>query len=343
MNSARFPERFCHVCFGDPGLAEIIKAHGRREAVCPICGAGDVVIAGLDAVKEPFRLVADAYESDEQGETLLDCLKRDWKLFENNALRGDVQWEILAGILGEGRISKKYRPFQVRSVEEGSEAYQSFRNEIIGENRWFVEAGKITNGSREFLSNLLYDVGHSELFRARIAKDPENLYLVSEMGAPPPEAARGGRSNPEGISYLYLASDESTALAEVRPQAGQIVCIGSFEFEHLRVVDLTDLRKRYSPFLLDDVSKVGSSASKLALFEAVSEEMSEPIVDSRSREYLPTQYICEMMKSLGFEGVRYRSSQGNGFNFVLFNRTDAKPTEVHHRRVQKLNIEHDQL
>lgn len=95
------------MCFGDPGLVEIIKAHGRREAVCPNCGVGDVVIAGLDAVKEPFRLVADAYELDEQGESLLDCLKRDWKLFENGALREDAQWEILAGILGEGRISKK--------------------------------------------------------------------------------------------------------------------------------------------------------------------------------------------------------------------------------------------
>ena len=327
------------MCFGDPGLEEIIKAHGRREASCPNCGTRDVVIAGLDVVKEPFRLVADAYESDEQGETLLYCLKRDWKLFANNALREDAQREILAKILGAERISYRYRPFQVQSVEEGSEAYQRFREEIIGQNRWFVESSKFIDGSREFLSNLLYDVGHSILYRARIAEDPENLYVVSEMGAPPSEFARGGRSNPEGISYLYLASNEATALAEVRPQAGHIVCLGSFKFENLRVVDLTDLRQSYSPFLLDDVSKVAISASKLALFEAVSEEMSKPIVDSPSKEYLPTQYMCEMMKYLGFEGVRYRSSQGDGTNFVLFNRTDAKPTEVHHRRVQKLQIE----
>lgn len=339
MNNVQFPERFCPACFGDPGLEEIIKAHGRRENGCPNCGRGDVVLAGLDAIKEPFRLVADAYEPDEHGETLLSCLKRDWKLFANNALREDTQWENLAGILGEDRISEKYRPFQVQSVEESSEAYQRFRDEIIKENRWFVESSSFIDGSKEFLSNLLYDVGRSTLYRARIAKDPENPYVVSEMGAPPSKFARGGRSNPEGISYLYLASNEATALAEVRPQAGHIVCVGSFEFENLRVVDLTDLRHSYSPFLLEDVSKVGNSASKLALFEAVSEEMSEPIVDSPSREYLPTQYMCEMMKFLGFEGVRYRSSQGDGANFVLFNRTDAKPLEVHHRKVKKLQIE----
>ncbi|WP_410479029.1 RES family NAD+ phosphorylase [Pedobacter gandavensis] len=40
-------------------------------------------------------------------------------------------------------------------------------------------------------------------------------------------------------------------------------------------------------------------------------------------DYLPTQYLCEFIKSLGFDGVEYKSAMNsNGYNLAIF--TDKK-------------------
>jgi len=51
-------------------------------------------------------------------------------------------------------------------------------------------------------------------YRARIS-DKDGL-TKSEMGAPPQQLATAGRVNPEGISHLYLGSDKTTTLNEIR-------------------------------------------------------------------------------------------------------------------------------
>jgi hypothetical protein len=40
--------------------------------------------------------------------------------------------------------------------------------------------------------------------------------------------AREGRANPKGIPYLYLATHQDTAMAEVRPWVGSLISIGRF-------------------------------------------------------------------------------------------------------------------
>jgi RES domain-containing protein len=41
----------------------------------------------------------------------------------------------------------------------------------------------------------------------------------------------GGRANPPGIPYLYLATDPGTALAEMRPSVGQGMTVASFQIK----------------------------------------------------------------------------------------------------------------
>ena len=57
-----------------------------------------------------------------------------------------------------------------------------------------------------------------EYWRARInAMNQKDAYESSDIKAPPRGTASSGRINPAGISYLYLASDKTTAISEVRP------------------------------------------------------------------------------------------------------------------------------
>ncbi|MDP5137851.1 RES family NAD+ phosphorylase [Rheinheimera baltica] len=67
-------------------------------------------------------------------------------------------------------------------------------------------------------------------YRARIADVGSNeLFKLSEMGAPPKGKAASGRINPEGIPYLYLADSPATAIAEVRPWKNAEISVGIFK------------------------------------------------------------------------------------------------------------------
>lgn len=46
-------------------------------------------------------------------------------------------------------------------------------------------------------------------------------YSPKGLGAPPPGLAGNGRLNRPGVSFLYLATDENTAVCEVRPHPGR--------------------------------------------------------------------------------------------------------------------------
>jgi hypothetical protein len=49
------------------------------------------------------------------------------------------------------------------------------------------------------------------------------------------------------------------------------------------------------------------------------DELSKPIVPSKvDLEYLPTQYLCEMIKQMDYHGIIYKSSIANGNNYVIF-------------------------
>jgi hypothetical protein len=80
------------------------------------------------------------------------------------------------------------------------------------------------------------------LFRARIgiAKrfmrsdggwTVETIYqsdIGAEVGAPPPPPqTTPGRLNRDGVSFLYLSTDEAIATAEVRPHPGNRVSIAA--------------------------------------------------------------------------------------------------------------------
>jgi hypothetical protein len=79
----------------------------------------------------------------------------------------------------------------------------------------------------------------STYFRARIGYEKKGIstegwigkrlfqpYKDSNIGAPSPLKATPGRMNRDGVSFLYLSTDLTTAIAEVRPHPGQIVSIG---------------------------------------------------------------------------------------------------------------------
>ena len=125
-----------------------------------------------------------------------------------------------------------------------------------------------------------------------------------------------GRINPEGIVYLYAAQSEETAVMEVRPSVGGFVNIA--EIETVRPLRLFDL---YGSTRVEDGQQI---EDRTVLDSEFLSELFSRLTEARSLDYVPTQYICEFIKTKGFDGIRYRSSVcKSGADVVLFD-TDVK-------------------
>ena len=125
--------------------------------------------------------------------------------------------------------------------------------------------------------------------------------------APPKGTASAGRCNPEGVSYLYAALEEHTAIAEIRPfirdsisvavlNPGRDLRLVNFDYEPTAVVNGID-------FLFDDIRRDFARINK-----------------TQNGDYFITQFIAALIEHLGYDGLCFRSSLvQDGTNYVIFN------------------------
>lgn len=144
---------------------------------------------------------------------------------------------------------------------------------------------------------------------------PEKHFMpfkANEIGNPPPPCALNGRMNRQGVSFLYLASNLYTAVAEIRPYPGQYISTGKFVSNaDIKVVDLTNIRiNNYS-----SDKKLG----KLLTLKTINDLFSRPVPNQAGGQYLITQLLAEVIRKLGYDGVVYQSYVGSGTNLVIFN------------------------
>lgn len=133
---------------------------------------------------------------------------------------------------------------------------------------------------------------------------------------PPPSKAIPGRANPKFISCLYLAEDEYTALAEVRPTRNEYISIS--EIRTIKDLKLFDFKYRSD--------SVNGSHYLKQILTWLSFSFSAPVNEEEDEiDYIPTQYLAEYIKLKGFDGLRYASSLAqNGVNVALFDETKVE-------------------
>ena len=131
--------------------------------------------------------------------------------------------------------------------------------------------------------------------------------------------ASDGRANSRGITCLYLATKQETAVLEVRPLIGSYVSVAQFKvLNDFRLVDCSAvkinnlirlLKEDWTP---EEIEKQVWSDINIAFSKPV--ERGDDSID-----YVSTQTIAETFKLNGFDGIAYKSSYGeNGFNIALF-------------------------
>lgn len=177
-----------------------------------------------------------------------------------------------------------------------------------------------------------YDTGEI-FFRARLGcenvKERTAGYSpkpYKDMGVPPESKRVDGRATPIGIGYLYLSTDEETAVAESKPYTGAYVSVAQFILK--RQVKMADFNKgEYVPLKnwwnLTKNNDVDSERMKRIMWGIVGNGFSKPVSkQDEDMEYLPTQVVAEKLMDQRFDGIIYRSmlTSTKGLNAVLFDK-----------------------
>ncbi len=149
---------------------------------------------------------------------------------------------------------------------------------------------------------------------------------------PPANRAKEGRANPAGIPVLYLASNEQTAISEVRPWIGSEISVAQFEIlRDLRAGNLSLGHGQMSigHLTLEQLSgekALGPQDKEKAVWIDIDSAFSRPVtLSDDAADYVPTQIHAELFGDAGYDAIVYRSQFGeNGYNIALFDVEDAE-------------------
>ncbi|HLA26873.1 MAG TPA: RES family NAD+ phosphorylase [Syntrophales bacterium] len=143
---------------------------------------------------------------------------------------------------------------------------------------------------------------------------------------PLPDKAEAGRANPKGVPVLYLSTDRETAMSECRPWLAAFISIGMFYTNRdLKILDLS--KDEYIPVRTNNMGKINNDQNLVekVIWGNINKAFTKPIQRSdQIADYIPTQVIAEFFKSKNFDGLKYRSALGKGYNIALF---DPSSTE----------------
>ena len=335
----------CANCIGDRYLRQqVIPEVSHGVGTCDFCGAVNASLVEPRELRDQFELLVAAYAPDAGGRTLVEWMKEEWAMFGHSALDLPLAQQLLAAILDEEEVvQRKFRPI-IAEAPATLDVWAELRDELKWTNRFFPEAAtRLDMRLPSWLELLSLDVGAEndpEWYRARIEEGSE-AYGVDEMGAPPPERVTHGRANPPGIPYLYLSSTAETAVAEVRPHPGDYVDVAVFPLPaDLQVIDLVNNpRVTASPFALEDEREIILLRGGLQLLEQLARELAGPVLPRAAAiDYVPTQYLCEFIKKMHYDGVLYRSSVGSGRNLALFDPEMSAARAVERRRTTSVLV-----
>ena len=134
------------------------------------------------------------------------------------------------------------------------------------------------------------------------------------MGAPAGKAS-AGRCNPEGISYLYLSSNEETAIKELLSHEKDVKEMTIAQFS----VDVSNIFS-FLPYKFPYMKNYIPSDKVKTLIEIINSEMEKIVNEEEKIKYIPLQFISEYVKYIGYDGFTYSSVVGTGINLVMFDK-----------------------
>lgn len=317
----------CSECFSSPHLKQIINSNP-QIGDCSFCHSQKVAIYDPKELSLIFQNILDLYIHNPQAKNSIDVqIEIDFagKIFSSNVPVKALLQKIISQDLSQyshlfsQSVSLNDSITNPNLIKPLEISWEKFASEIISTNRFHLENVLDLVKLKNLLQRYRKVIKKGKTyFRARVSGNVNGLPLT-EMKNPPREKAKAGRANPPGISYLYIADEMRTTLYEARVALYDYVTIG--EFQLLEDIEVINLRgDSYDPLLLADDGELADFLIHLPFITKLEQELSKPRRRSDNElDYLPTQYLCEFIKSMGFDGVEYQSSlHRQGFNLAIF-------------------------
>jgi hypothetical protein len=335
----------CTKCFRDRIARNFIKAHGILGD-CEFCGSQNRKVIHAYKLRELFREVIGLYQPYEAppgsefwgGETLAECLA-EWEIFPEDGDEAQ-QNEILDAIMGydprDGDLAAS-EDWEARSdhwtTTPTDKRWPWFADYLKRSRRFVIEedsSGEIVR-PENWIPDLLKNAGavreitpRTRLYRGRLGAGTDATgrripRLAQEMGAPPPKISSAGRANPAGFAFLYCALEPETAIIETGRFPGAEVSLR--ELRARKRLRLADLRGKTSVLEPLDTPDLADEIRKRTLLNSLGRALGEPVHPEDSDvEYIPTQYLAEVIRSEGYEGICYPTALNpSGANVVIFN------------------------
>lgn len=344
----------CANCF----FSETLKGHINEEGSqgdCDFCSSENVKCVPVSDLYQYFEPIFAMYreirygidfikgdDPSKHGELLPQLIIDDWPDIFTDDFDPDMLDDFWASLVETYWIDKDnpqvaLTDLYVKTEGGFADSWDSFTDYIRTKRRFTIQ----DEGLKHFIEFLPEVLSGKEIrvskdqnyYRARMGTGEEfKPFRREEMGAPPPEKTlTGGRANPPGIPFLYLSDDPQTAIAEVKPWKGATVTVAPFKtIKEFRLVDLTGKVYVEDPFAHGEDLQFAVQDNEL-LFR-LGKELSKPVnPDKISLEYIPTQYLTELIRNYGYHGMIYPSSLGKGKNIVLFEEdvVEALDTKLH--------------
>lgn len=338
----------CNTCFTDSELRRKIRTDSISEdSDCDFCTGETEVTVNCESLKYDFEFLIDTLFVKGEGENSDDLsilIQNKLLVFSDNVASPS---DLLKNILNDERIYDGSTRYYPRMMEvEFSSYWTELRQELVEKNRFFPQNRLFTSLFREQSTEnrvFIELVGQltdsipigSSFCRARIA---DNILDDDQMGKPPKKLATDGRANPVGIAYLYTSEEIRTSVSEVRPSIGNTICVATLSsLLKLRVIDLTAPRRKFNPTTFEDKELV-IALSIVDMLEQLSMELSKPIAQDRTLNYLPTQFFCEFIKSLDLvDGVKFSSSFDGQNNIVFFEPNNSNYFSITDKKLARID------
>ncbi len=351
-------------CFQDVQLRSIIESENQKGH-CDIQNVDDVLVYDTDKSENNdlqaniisiIDLYAPEKEIGNKGRQTFDRienkLSQDWRIFSPNLTEKDIHRIVLAICRDQytGKESIFHDPVGLSVLNDN----QFLKDKCLtGEETW-VEFSRELKHELRFHKHLNLDVLQQllesetlqlkiksgvELYRSRVSGNGK-MYLKDQMGAPPADKASEGRVNSKGIPCLYLANSMETTLHEIRARDFDEVTVATFT--PIDTVNLVDLRQldQLSPF----AAGIGLDwfAVNVEILHQISHDIAKPMRRNDSvLDYLPSQYIADFIKKLGYDGICFFSTlntKHHGVNYAFFDESKFYCTAVKLIRVTNLEF-----
>jgi len=348
----------CINCFTSSYLTNIIQSN-KEKGNCNFCGTENTNIYFAKELLPFFRNIFNLYKVDNESTTSLwNSINEDFEVIDSNCLENsenlfksiaESEYDEFADLFDNNVSLQSKDLLDIKSSEIHS-IWHRFKEEIKFENRFHISKNNLIDLEqlKTFFNNeaFIKIIKNGRcFFRCRISS--KKGYENDEMWNPPKEFATSGRANPKGISYLYLGSSIETTLYETRASLFDYVSVGEFRLkEDIKILDLRNPDYDIVPWSEND--SVELFIIYASFIKTLQEEISLPIrKQDKELDYIPTQYISEYIKSLGFDGVEYQSSlDSKGHNLAIFNPDkfeciDTKVYDINSIKLEFTEIENE--